>query len=378
MATTTVTVIGAGLGGLVLARVLHLHGLDVTVLEAEASPTARTQGGLLEVNRTHGRPALEAAGLGDAFADLVLPGREAYRILDRSGTVLLDLPDENRGENPEVQRGELRSVLLDALPAGTVRWGQRVRSVRDRGAGRHELTLADGTTRDTDVLVGADGAWSRVRPLLSDATPTYAGVTMVETYLDRDGEQHRAAAALVGGGTTLALAPGRGIMVHRERFGRLHAWAQMLVPADWADGLDGTDPAATTARVAREYDGWDPALTALITGRGTPPVVRRIHTLPAGHRWERTPGVTLLGDAAHLQPPNGEGANVAMLDGAELGRALAAHPDDPEAALTEYEQALFPRAAAAATESDNYRRLFGDDAPHGLIADFDAAHRAAA
>ncbi len=57
------------------------------------------------------------------------------------------------------------------------------------------------------------------------------------------------------------------------------------------------------------------------------------------------PGVTLLGDAAHLAAPNGEGANLAMLDGAELGKALAAHLGDVEAGLGEYEEATFLRPA---------------------------------
>ena len=83
------------------------------------------------------------------------------------------------------------------------------------------------------------------------------------------------------------------------------------------------------------------------------------------------PGVTLLGDAAHLAAPNGEGANLAMYDGAELGQALAAHPDDIEVALTEYEQAVFPRGTEAATEGTQlHELLFGDDTPHGLISAF--------
>jgi 2-polyprenyl-6-methoxyphenol hydroxylase-like FAD-dependent oxidoreductase len=84
--------------------------------------------------------------------------------------------------------------------------------------------------------------------------------------------------------------------------------------------------------------------------------------------------VTLLGDAAHLSAPNGEGANLAMYDGAELGKAIAAHPDDVEAALTEYERAMFPRSAAAAAEGTQlHELLFGDEAPHGLVKAFEQA-----
>src|ERR1700760_107279 len=102
--TTSVTVIGAGLGGLVLARVLHLRGIQVTVYEAEPSPAARAQGGLLDIHPWNGQPALEAAGLIEEFRGLVLPGRESYRVLDRAGTVWLDRPDEGTGDPPQGAR----------------------------------------------------------------------------------------------------------------------------------------------------------------------------------------------------------------------------------------------------------------------------------
>lgn len=137
-------------------------------------------------------------------------------------------------------------------------------------------------------------------------------------------------------------------------------------PLDWFAGIDFTDGAAATARIAREFDGWATELTALITDTDVAPALRALHALPAGHRWERVPGVTLLGDAAHLAAPNGEGANLAMLDGAELGTALAAHPGDVEAALAEYERAMFPRSAEAAGDD-----MIGMDSPdntaQGLI-----------
>ncbi|MEV6879191.1 NAD(P)/FAD-dependent oxidoreductase [Amycolatopsis sp. NPDC051128] len=368
---TPVTIIGAGLGGLTLARVLHVHGIPATVYEAEPSPTARTQGGMLDIHDHNGQLAIEAAGLTDEFRGLVLAGREASRILAPDGTVLLDQPDDGTGVRPEVQRGELRRMLLDALPAGTVRWGHKVSGVRALGDGRHEVTFADGGSVVTSLLAGADGAWSRVRPLLSDAVPAYAGVSFVETYLFDGDTRHPATAKTVGGGALYAIVPGKGLLAHRESGGNLHTYVVLSQPQDWFAAIDFTDPAAATARITREFDGWAPELTALITDGDTAPVLRPLNTLPVGHRWDRVPGVTLLGDAAHLSVPNGEGANLAMYDGAELGRAIAAHPGDVEAALTEYERDLFPRSTEAATEAvRDFEVCFGADTPDSLIGLF--------
>ncbi|MFD8221518.1 FAD-dependent oxidoreductase [Streptomyces sp. NPDC059697] len=369
--TTDVTIIGAGLGGLTLARVLHVHGVSATVYEAEASPTARAQGGMLDIHDYNGQLALQAAGLTDEFRSLILEGREAIRILDRDGTVLFDKADDGTGGRPEVLRGELRRILLDSLPVGTVRWGHKVSGVRGVGEGRHEVTFADGATVVTSLLVGADGAWSRIRPLLSDATPEYTGRSFIETYLFDSDIRHPATVKAVGGGSLFALAPGKGIQAHRESGGTLHTYGALTEPQDWFDAIDFTDAPAATARIAQEFSGWAPELTELITDSDTAPILRSLHALPVGQRWDRVPGVTLLGEAAHLSAPNGEGANLAMYDGAELGKAIAAYPDDVEVALAEYEQAMFPRGTEAATDGTQLHEFhFGDNAPHSLIAAF--------
>ena len=366
---TPITIIGAGLGGLTLARVLHVHGIAAAVYEADASAQARTQGGMLDIHEYNGQQALQAAGLIAEFRGIVREGGEATRVLDLHAKVLLDQPDDGSGGRPEVQRGDLRRILLDALPPGTVHWGRKLAAVQALGDGQHELTFADGATVTASLVVGADGAWSRIRPLLSDAQPTYVGTTYLETYLLDADARHPASAQLVGGGAMLALAPGQGIVAHREAGNVLHTYVALSRPREWVAGIDFADPKAAKARVAAEFQGWAPALTALITDGDTELVPRVLHALPAGHRWPRVPGATLIGDAAHLAPPDGEGANFAMYDGAKLGEALAAHRGDPEAALAEYEGAMFVRSAQAAVEAaETHALCFQDDnAPYGLI-----------
>src|SRR4051812_36163924 len=161
-----IAIVGAGLGGLMLARMLHVHGLPATIYELDSSPTARKQGGMLDIHEEDGQVALREAGLLEPFRAIIHAGGQATRVLDRTGAVHVDEPDDPRRGRPEVERGRLRQILLDSLPAGTIRWGDGVTAARELAGGRHEITLTGGGTVTADLLVGADGAWSRVRPLL--------------------------------------------------------------------------------------------------------------------------------------------------------------------------------------------------------------------
>jgi 2-polyprenyl-6-methoxyphenol hydroxylase-like FAD-dependent oxidoreductase len=373
---TRVTIIGAGLGGLTLARVLHVHGIAATIYEAEASADARGQGGMLDIHEDDGQLALKAAGLFEEFLEIIHPGGQATRVLDKEGNVLFDQPDDGTGGRPEVPRGELRRILLESLPDGTVRWGHKLTAVSSLGDARHKLTFENGSTVTTELLVGADGAWSRVRPLLSAAKPAYyVGTSFIETYLFDGDIRHKASAEAVGGGALFALAPGKGILAHREPKGVLHTYVALNKPEDWIAGIDFSNPATALAEVAKEFEGWAPELIALITDGETDPVPRALHALPVEHRWDRVAGVTLLGDAAHLMVPSGDGANLAMYDGAELGKAIAANPGDVEAALLAYEKDLFPRSASVAADAERTLEIcFGENAPQSLL-DFFASHQ---
>jgi 2-polyprenyl-6-methoxyphenol hydroxylase-like FAD-dependent oxidoreductase len=370
MSDLSIAIVGAGLSGLVLARVLRLRGIASTVYELDAGPGARSQGGVLDMHEESGQLALRTAGLYEEFRRLTHPLGETLRVLDKHGTVHLeDGPEGGEGGRPEIDRTDLRDLLVASLDPGRIAWGHKVASAAALGGGRHRLTFAGGGSTEVDLLVGADGTWSKVRPLVSAVRPEYAGISYLELHLSDVARRHPASAALVGPGIMFALSDNKALMGHGGD--RIHLGASLRVPQDWiaSRGVDWTDAPAAREALLKEFADWSAELTDLIRHCDDTIVPRLIYALPVGHSWERVPGVTLVGDAAHVMSPYaGEGANLAMLDATELALAIASHGDDVEAALAEYETAMFPRAAAAAEKSaQGLEMCFADDSPRGIV-----------
>ena len=170
---------------------------------------------------------------------------------------------------------------------------------------------------------------------MSSAAPEYVGISYIELHVTDAPAAVPDSAALVGTGSLFALSDNKNLGGHGGR--NLHLGAMLRTAEDWLDtrDVDWSDPAATRTALLAEFADWTPALTDLIRHCDDEIVARRIYALPIGHSWPRTPGVTLVGDAAHLMSPfAGEGANAAMLDGCELALALIEHGDDVERGAT--------------------------------------------
>ncbi|GJN73335.1 hypothetical protein PLICBS_007413 [Purpureocillium lilacinum] len=350
MGELAVAVIGAGPAGCILARMLFRKGINVKVFEGEASPDFRSQGGTLDLHTKTGMAAMKAAGLFRHFQQFARYDGQYAAIVDKDLKyhMVRGAEDRSLGERPEIDRARLREILIDSLPPGTIQWGHRLTAIEGK-------TLFFGNTiySGFDIIVGADGAWSKVRQIIDpDFRPQYTGVAMTELNIpDADltaPEIHN----IVNRGSVFASNEGQRISFQQMGDGSICVYASLVRPdADWMNpkkcGYDPRDLEATKQAFETEFEDWCPQLREalrLAQGRCIP---RSLHILPIGYRWKRMPGITLIGDAAHLMTPHaGEGVNKALEDAMLLARTIAKiveHGKDIDDGLVAFEKAMRAR-----------------------------------
>lgn len=413
----SIAIIGAGPAGLTLARLLHISSatdqISITVFEKDASPTARLRvGGTLDLHDETGLAALRQAGLWSKFQKYARYDGEALVITDKNATRLVDLKGGSAGmkqeekENgaakarpeanyarPEIDREKLREILLESVPREMVRWGWKLATApTDDGMLRFTTTNdEDGTAGEEqlegpfDLIVGADGAWSKVRSILSEVKPAYAGVCGMEIRISNPNEEFPKLSKMVGQGSYFTYSDGKSLNAQRMGNGSIkvgtwiktpdnQTWPQDLIAAQGKHGA--------REELLRKYADWASELLDLIRAGDTGYLVPwSLYELPVGHRWAHQKGFTLIGDAASLMTPfAGEGVNKAMKDALELADAVVggaaaaaavAADGDLDAAVQKYEEVMFPRSAKIQAETfRNKTNMFGPEAPVSVLMGF--------
>ncbi|KAK8023882.1 hypothetical protein PG993_011948 [Apiospora rasikravindrae] len=379
MATPSIAIIGAGPSGLALARLLECRGISYVVYERDASAAVFIRnGGTLDIHASTGQRALVEGGLLAEFEKYARYDASIFRLWDRHGTQYIQ--HERGNDFPEIDRGDLRRIYLEAIPQDKIRWGKGLKRVTRGEDGVPVLEFADGTTASGfRLVVGADGAWSKVRSLINDVKPQYCGIHIIETRISPTNPVYSQVQSRVGKGMLLVGGPHKMITLQNLGDESYRMYLGVQVPADIAtDGkVDFSDTEAMrTLCLSSDFfgDDWAAEFRAYISNSTDFRPWPLYHIPPASVAWDAVPGVTLVGDAAHLGPPSGEGANFAMTDALYLADKLAEHDDwakNDEArdrAVRAYEVEMFERGAELIERGVRMTEVFyAEDSPHPTV-----------
>lgn len=174
----SIAIIGGGPSGLCLGVLLHKHGIPFTVYELRDKPddsTLLTPSGMLDLHQESGLAAIRACGLWEEFQKHILDCSEELIIMNKDGRVThRDNGGPGPESRPEIARNTLTHLLLASIPAERIRWECKLLSASRTSTNRISLDFGSKGIFEHDFVVGADGAWSKIRNLIKQSNPTTA------------------------------------------------------------------------------------------------------------------------------------------------------------------------------------------------------------
>lgn len=384
-----IAIIGAGPAGCMLARLLYIAGITCTVFEGETCLDFRSQGGTLDMHQNTGQAALLAAGLHREFLAEARTDGDAFKLCDKRMRPLLNLGSSADGSwfatgKPEIDRAALRRLLLHSIPDHLIRWGYRLQRIEvdknDRATGK--LIFENGAEEwGFDLVVGADGAWSKVRRVLSDQKPRYTGIGGFTANIEQAAIRAPEISEVVNRGSWFNFGDGSMLLGQQMGDNSIYLTCWRTLPEDWMSQAkyDVRSGRAVSEAMHNEFDDWNSSVLKLIGAIDEEGMVpRSLYILPPDFDWQPVAGYTLIGDAAHVMSPfAGEGVNAAMRDALELARSIMA-ADNGERGFSllrmhenvaAYEREMFKRVHPVMNKSEEMMNLmmFTPGAPETTI-----------
>ncbi|MFD1601889.1 FAD-dependent oxidoreductase [Flavobacterium artemisiae] len=376
-----IAIIGGGPGGLTLARLLQQKGADVKVYERDLNREQRIQGGTLDLHTESGLAALEKSGLIEEFKATYRPGNDRLRVLNEKAEIFFDEHEKEITRDfgdahfrPEIDRGPLRSLLLDSLNPETVVWDSHIISI-EKVADKWKIIFKNGQTVFADIVIGSDGANSKIRPFVTLIKPFYSGVTILEKNIPNAEINAPKIYNLLQGGKIMAFGDSKTISGSVKGDGSIDFYIGFNADADWYKncGIDFKNNTEVLEWFKKEYSKWDNVYQELFLYANTPFTPRPLHCMPLDQYWDSHSNITIIGDAAHLMPPYaGEGVNMAMLDALQLSESLTNENfTDLKTAISHYEKQMFERFAKVGKETmDNTEWMHSPDGLKNILEMF--------
>jgi 2-polyprenyl-6-methoxyphenol hydroxylase-like FAD-dependent oxidoreductase len=375
-----VAIIGAGPGGCMLARLLYIHNISFTIFEGEDSIDYRSQGGTLDLRAKTGLASIKQAGLWDEFQKYARYDGESLLVTDKKLTTWIrrgpGKPDQRGGlqEAPEIDRSDLRRMLVGSVPKESIRWGMKLARVQETELG-HELYFIGGRVeRGYDLVVGCDGAFSKTRTLLASETPFYTGLSGWTMRIPDAEQTAPDVYRLVNRGSVFAYSYGQSLAIQQLTSGEI--WISTYAHHQEQPGnTKSTDVSTIKKTLNLQFHDWAPELRSALDAVQGDVAWRQIYMLPVGFTWPHKKGVTLLGDAAHLMSPfSGIGVNTAFHDALLLSHQIvqcvrSEKPACLDKFIMNYETEMFVHAHKAQKQSEGSMNdmLFTPGAPRTSI-----------
>lgn len=351
-----IAIVGAGPGGLMLGLLLQRQGFSFTIYERGYQNMHSDRGGSLDIHDDSGQLPLKEAGIFENFRKHARYEGEDTRIVNKDGEILYDEDAEGEGNRPEIDRGKLCDIIMEQIHPENIKYGFKFEKLIQRDNGEVELVFENGTTVMTDLVIGADGAFSQIRSHLTNAKPEYTGISMIE--MNSDENEHPDLLKFNKNGKLIGLGGDQAILGQRNGDGRIMAYISFKTKYEKLDEYRNLSLDTLKERLLAEYSDWDSELKNYIAYSYDDIKFRRIYKLPIGLTWATQPNITIIGDAAHLMSPfAGEGVNMALYDAYLLAESFKNFNNLTEV-LKVYEQQMFETTKVHAKESQDNLEIF--------------------
>lgn len=358
-----IAIIGGGPVGLTTARILQLNGADVNVYERDLNAQARTSGGTLDIHSDSGQKAIEKAGLMKEFYQYARPTGE--KMADMHGNITSDeMPDdENAYSRPEIDRNDLRKMMLDNLQENTVVWDSQLMNI-DKVNNQYILDFKNGQSTTADFVIVANGGRSNARKFFTNQEPQLSGTYIIQGEIVNPEIDYPAYKPKYGNGNVMAMGEQKMFYSHTLRDGSVHFGVSFKADENWVlnHNIDFEDNISVINFLNKTFENWSQDykdfFAASTDFSGLP---LRLFSLE--EPWKTHSNITLVGDAAHLMPPfAGIGVNMGLMDAYQLTENLTNGKFETiQAAIDDYEQKMFVYALDAQQMTAKMEELLHSD-----------------